>query len=341
MIPLSVLDLSPVPSGSVGSDALRNSVDLARRVEALGYRRYWLAEHHSTPGLASSAPEVMIGHIASATSSIRVGSGGIMLPNHSPLRIAETFRVLEALHPGRIDLGIGRAPGGTPAAAYALRRSAEAMEADLPSLLAEMSAYVHGGLPEGHPLAQVRALPDDVPLPPVWILGSTTDSAALAASLGTGYAFAHHLGPRRAAEAMALYRDEFQPSPGLAEPRSILTVSAFCAETEEEARALAWPLALSVARMRSGQAADLSPPDEAAAYPYTPGQQRQLERFWRAQIVGDPSQVSDRLRALAEETSADELMLMTTTWDHAARCRSYELLAELAAQAGRSGAARG
>lgn len=327
-MPLSVLDLSPVPAGTSGSQALANSVDLARRAEQLGYHRYWLAEHHSTRGLASSAPEVMIGHIAAATGTIRVGSGGIMLPNHSPLRIAETFRVLAALHPGRIDLGVGRAPGGTPAAAYALRRSAEAMDADLPALLAEMTAYVEGGLPADHPLAGVRALPDDVPLPPIWILGSTSESAALAAALGTGYAFAHHLGPRRAAEAMRRYRAEFQPSASFSAPHAILTLSAFCAEDEEAARALAWPLALSVVRMRSGRPADLAPPREAEQHEYTAGGRQQLERFWRAQVVGDPASLAERIARLAGESAADEVMLMTTTWDHAARCQSYELLAD-------------
>lgn len=339
MPPLSVLDLSPVPAGTPASEALANTVDLARRAEELGYHRYWLAEHHSTPGLASSAPEVMIGHVAAATETIRVGSGGIMLPNHSPLRIAETFRVLAALHPGRIDLGIGRAPGGTPAAAYALRRSAEAMDADLPALLAEMEAYVEGGLAADHPLASVRALPDDVPLPPIWILGSTSESAALAAALGTGYAFAHHLGPRRARRAMQSYRAGFQPSATFPEPHAILTLSAFCAEDEGAARSLAWPLALSVIRMRSGRPADLAPPREAERYEYTPAERQQLERFWRAQVVGDPRSLSQQITQLAGETAADEVMLMTTTWDHGARCRSYELLADFRDRSRRSAVA--
>ena len=337
--PLSVLDLSPVPAGSTGSQALQNTVDLAGHAEALGYHRYWLAEHHSTPGLSSSAPEIMIAHIAAATRKIRVGAGGIMLPNHSPLRVAEAFRVLSALHPDRIDLGIGRAPGAGAAATWALRRSADAMEADLPALLTEMSAYVDGGLPADHPLAGVRALPDDAPLPPIWILGSSRESAALAAALGTGYAFAHFLGPRRAAEAMGHYREAFTPSGTFAEPHAILAVSAFCADDAGEAKELAWPLALSVIRMRSGRADDLAPPADAAAHEYTPRERSQLERFWRAQVIGDPEGLCSRLSELVADTRADEVMVMTSTWDHAARRRSYELLANSWRRAARSAAA--
>jgi len=328
-LPISVLDLSPVPSGSSGPQALRNTVDLARAAERLGYSRYWLAEHHNTRGLASSAPEVMIGQVAAATARIRVGAGGIMLPNHSPLRVAETFRVLEALHPGRIDLGIGRAPGADAMAAVALRRSTDALGAeDFPSQLAELLAYAGDGFPAGHPFRAVAAEPADVPLPPVWILGSSDYGAELAAALGVGFAFARHLNPRGAADAMGTYREAFRPSRRRAEPRAILAVSAICADTAERAEQLVASLGLSVIRMRSGRPQPLPSPEEALAHEYSPHERDQLRRYRRAQVVGEPAQVRDELLALAEATGADELMVMTAVHDHGERLRSYELLAQ-------------
>ena len=326
--PLSVLDLSPVPAGSDAAQALRNTVDLARHAERLGYARYWVAEHHNTPGLASAAPEVMIGRVADATSRIRVGAGGIMLPNHSPLRVAETFRVLEGLHPGRIDLGLGRAPGTDGVTAVALRRTRGPGAEDFPALLEELLAYGGDGLPEGHPFASVRAEPVDVPLPPIWMLGSSEYGARVAAALGVGFAFARHLNPRGAAEVMRLYRQSFSPTPTMPEPRAILAVSAICADRSERADELSWSLALSVVRMRSGRAAKLPPPEEALAYDYSPGEADQVRRYRRAQVLGDPGEVHAELTRLVEETGADELMVMSTVYDHAERVRSYELLAE-------------
>jgi luciferase family oxidoreductase group 1 len=326
--PLSVLDLSPVPDGAGSAEALRNTVDLARRAERLGYHRYWVAEHHNTPGLASAAPEVMIGRIADATSRIRVGAGGIMLPNHSPLRVAEIFRVLEALHPGRIDLGLGRAPGTDGITAVALRRTRGPGAEDFPALLEELLAYGGGGLPEGHPFASVRAEPADVPLPPVWMLGSSEYGATVAAALGCGFAFARHLNPRGAAEVMRLYRDRFSPSAAMPEPRAILTVSAICAETAERADELSWSLALSVIRMRTGRPAKLPRPEEAMAHRYTEREADQVRRYRRAQVLGDPAGVRAEIERLVAETRADEVMVMTTVHDHAERVRSYELLAE-------------
>ncbi|MDH3227008.1 MAG: LLM class flavin-dependent oxidoreductase [Thermoleophilia bacterium] len=326
--PLSVLDLSPVASDSSGPEALTRSVELARRCEELGYARYWVAEHHNTPGLASSAPEIMVAHIAASTSRIRVGSGGIMLPNHPPLRIAESFRVLESLHPGRIDLGIGRAPGADPMTAFALRRSQDGFSVELPSLIAELLAYVDGGFPEDHPFARVRAMPLEAPLPPMWILGSSEESAHLAAQIGAGYAFAHYMGPRRAAGAMRAYRDSFRPSPSFAEPHAMLGLSVICAETTEHAEFLSWSSALGLIRMRSGRPGALPTPEEGLAHDYSPHQQDQLSRFRRAQVLGDPTSVAQRVRELVDDTAADEAIVMTSVHGHDERVRSYELLAE-------------
>src|SRR4051812_45245844 len=211
--PLSVLDLSPIGTGSSASEALRNTIDLARLADRLGFTRYWLAEHHNMPGIACSAPEVVIGAVARETERLRVGSGGIMLPNHTPLKVAETFRVLAALHPGRIDLGIGRAPGTDQLTALALRRSREALTADdFPAQLGELLAFASDTFPEGHPFRAVHAVPDEVPLPPIWLLGSSDYSAQVAAMIGVGFAFARHISPDGAAEAMRLYREQFTPS---------------------------------------------------------------------------------------------------------------------------------
>jgi luciferase family oxidoreductase group 1 len=327
-LPLSVLDLTPVPSGSTSAQALRNTIDLARAAEGWGYRRYWLAEHHNTPGLASSSPEVMIGQVATATSRIRVGAGGIMLPNHSALKVAETFRVLEALHPGRIDLGIGRAPGTDGVTAVALRRSAGALGAeDFPAQLGELLAYGGEGFPEGHPFATVRAMPADVPLPPIWILGSSEYGAQVAAALGVGFAFARHLNPRGAEPVMQAYREAFRPSPAMEGPTAILTVSAIAAETPERAEELATSMGLGLVRMRQGRPIPLPSPEEAAAQRYTPDEQDQIRRYRRAQVLGDAHGVRDEILSLAERTAADEVMVMSLVHDHGERLRSYELIA--------------
>jgi luciferase family oxidoreductase group 1 len=331
-LPLSVLDLSPVPSGSTSAQALLHTVDLAQRAEALGYRRYWLAEHHNSPGLASSAPEVMIGRVASATATIRVGAGGIMLPNHSALHVAETFRVLEALHPGRIDLGIGRAPGTDGVTAAALRGDGLA-QGDFPTRLAELLAFGGEGFPPDHPYASVRAVPADVALPPVWILGSSEYGAHVAAVLGVGFAFARHLNPRGAEAVMRAYREGFRPSAAMDRPTAILAVSAIAAGTAERADELASSMGLGLVRMRQGRPSQLPSPEEAAAHRYTPHEQDQIRRYRRAQVLGDPAGVRDQILSLAERTAADEVMVMTSVHDHAERVRSYELLAEAFARA--------
>jgi luciferase family oxidoreductase group 1 len=328
-IPLSVLDLSPVDSGSTSAQALRNTIELARQADKLGYKRYWLAEHHNTVSLVSSAPEIMIGHVADATTHIRVGSGGIMLPNHAPLKVAETFRVLEALHPGRIDLGIGRAPGTDRITALALRGSEGALDADeFPELLAELLAFTGGQFPERHPFRSVKATPDDVDLPPIWLLGSSGYSAQAAAQLGLGFAFAHHINPAAALPAIQLYRDTFTPSIYLKEPHIILATSAICAETDERAEHLASSMRLTWARMQSGKSAPIPSPEEASAYNYTPLELVHMQSYRARQTLGSPATVKARLLELVEQTGANELMITTLIYGHENRVKSYALLAE-------------
>jgi luciferase family oxidoreductase group 1 len=326
---LSVLDLSPVATGSTSSDALRNTLDLARLADQLGYTRYWLAEHHNTPLIASSVPEVMIGHVAAATRHLRVGSGGVMLPNHAPLNVAEAFHVLEALYPGRVDLGIGRAPGTDSLTALALRRSREALSADdFPARLDELLAFLNGGFPENHPFQQVRAMPDDVESPDVWLLGSSDFSAQLAAQLGLGFAFAHHINPLPAAAALRLYHEQFRPSARFPKPQSILAVSVVCAETDEKAELLARPLELTLLRFRQGRSARFPSVAEATDYPYTP-QDREIIRYNRERsFIGSPESVRVRIAELAGQAGAGEIMITTMMHDHADRRRSYELLAQ-------------
>jgi luciferase family oxidoreductase group 1 len=328
--PISVLDLSPVSSGSNGAQALRNTLEVARLVDRLGYERYWLAEHHNLPSVASSAPEVMIGHVASETSRIRVGAGGIMLPNHAPLRVAETFRVLEALHPGRVDLGIGRAPGTDPVTATVLRRSRDGLGADdFPHQFSELLAFSGEGFPEGHPLRSVIAMPSDVGLPPIWLLGSSGYSARAAGEMGLGYAFASHFSPTDPAPAMRAYRENFEPSKNFVHPSAILAVSVICAETNEHAEELASSMQLAWVRMRSGTPKPLPSPKEAMAYSYTPAERRLADTYRSMQIIGDLRTVRVRLEELVEYTAADEVMVTTNVYDHDERLSSYERLAEV------------
>jgi luciferase family oxidoreductase group 1 len=326
---LSVLDLSPVASGSTATRALRNTLELARLADRLGYERYWLAEHHNLPSVASPAPEVMIGHVADATSRIRVGAGGVMLPNHSPLKVAETFKVLEALHPGRIDLGIGRAPGTDPVTAAALRgpRGAAGAE-DFPERFSELLAFSGEGFPEGHPFRSVVAAPEGVELPPIWLLGSSGYSARAAGEMGLGYAFASHFSPADPASPMLAYRESFRPSDGFPKPHAILAASVVCARTGERAEELASSMGLAWVRMRTGKPGPLPSPEEALSHPYTPAERRLLEAYRSMQVVGDPPTVRERLNDLAASTAADEVMVTTMVHDHQERLRSYEMLAE-------------
>jgi len=327
-IPLSVLDLAPVASGSSSGAALRNSLDLARHVERLGYYRYWVAEHHNMPGIASSAPAVLIGHIADATSTIRVGSGGVMLPNHSPLVVAEQFGMLEAFHPGRIDLGIGRAPGTDPLTASVLRGTPELSADGFPRDFTELLSFFKGDFPPEHPYSRITAVPARGNLPAVWLLGSSDYSAQVAAFLGLPFAFAHHFSPDNTLSALATYRAQFNPSDDLQQPYALIAAAVVCADSDARARWLALPGALSFLRLRSGRPGLLPTPEEAVAYPYTEQEQAFIDQRQAHQIIGDPTGVTRGLTQLLEETHADELMLTTVVHDHTDRLRSYQLVAE-------------
>ncbi|HSH44404.1 MAG TPA: LLM class flavin-dependent oxidoreductase [Longimicrobiales bacterium] len=330
MVPLSVLDVAPIGSGQTASETLRASTELALLAERLGYVRHWFAEHHGMPNIASSSPEVLIGHIASATRTIRVGSGGIMLPNHAPLRIAEAFHTLEALHPGRIDLGIGRAPGSDRRVNMALRPFDPE---HYPQQLQELFSVSRGDFPDDHVFRGVRAVPSDVSLPPVWLLGSSGGSAALAGSLGTGYGFARHFSPAPPGPALRAYREAFEPSERFPEPHVILAVSVVCAPTDEEAERLASTLYLTGVRIHRQEFRPLPTPEEALAYEYSPTERIILEQQRARHFVGSPETVRSKLASLVAETDADELMVTCMIHGREERHRSYELLAAAMAEA--------
>jgi luciferase family oxidoreductase group 1 len=329
MVPLSVLDLSPVAVGSSGAAALRNSLDLARLADDLGFIRYWVAEHHNLPSIASSAPDIMIGQIAAATERIRVGSGGVMLPNHAPLMVAERFKVLEALFPGRIDLGLGRAPGTDPVTSYALRRRQDMSgDDDFLQRFQELILFESRAFPEGHPFRSVRAMPEDVALPPIWLLGSSGYSAQLAAMVGAGFAFAHHFADHDAVDAMLSYREQFKPSPARTTPYAILACAVVCADSDAEAERLASTIDLNFVRRSRGEYLPLASPEEATAYPYSPAERGLIARNRARLFVGGKAKVLDRLAAMVAASKADEVMVTTMLYDHGARRHSYELLAE-------------
>ncbi|WP_020630756.1 LLM class flavin-dependent oxidoreductase [Amycolatopsis alba] len=324
-IPLSVLDLSPVVAGGGVGDSLRNTLDLARRTEALGYHRYWLAEHHNMPGIASSATAVMIGQVAAATERIRVGSGGVMLPNHAPLVVAEQFGTLEAFHPGRIDLGIGRAPGTDQRTALALRGPGGLTAENFPQQFAELLAYF-----EHSDQRAVNAVTAEGNKPPVWLLGSSGFSARMAGELGLPFSFAHHFSAENTLPAVALYRDAFKPSDVLDEPYVMLGVSVVAAETDERAQYLAAPSGLTFLSLRKGRPIPLPTPEDAAAYPYTDIERVFIEDRASSSIIGSPETVHKGLETLLADTGANELMITTMVHDQADRVRSYELVSELA-----------
>jgi len=326
MVPLSVLDLAPVSSGEDAAAALEHSTELVVLAERLGYQRHWVAEHHNMPGIASSAPAVLLAHLAAATETIRLGSGGVMLPNHAPLVVAEQFGMLEALHPGRIDLGIGRAPGTDPMTARALRRSELPLTADeFPQQLGELFGYF-GGFPEGHPLGAVRAVPGLGHRPELWLLGSSDYSAQVAGLLGLRFAFAHHFSAANTGPALDAYVRRFRPSDELDAPHALIAVSVVCAPTEEEARWLARPGELAFLRLRQGRPGRFPSPEEAAAHELTPAEEHLLASRTSGQLTGDPSQVADGLRRLVEATGVAEVMITTMVHGHADRLRSYELV---------------
>lgn len=329
-LPLSILDLVPVPEGSSSTQAIANSVALAQAADRAGYTRYWIAEHHNMKSVVSASPEVLLAVVASQTERIRVGSGGIMLPNHAPLRVAEAFRTLEAIAPGRIDLGIGRAPGTDQLTAVALRGSVEALRRDdLPDQLAELRAYAgeEGYFPAGNPLGDVRATPQDVPLPPIYLLGSSTYSARLAAQLGYGFAFAYHFSAEQAEQAMTLYRRNFQPSAQLERPHAILATVAVAADTEAEALRLSSSIGLMFLNIRKGLREFIPSPETALAYPYTSQERDFVAAYGQTHSIGTPGQVKAGLEALAARYGADEIMVTAALHDPQARIRSYELIA--------------
>ncbi|TDC26720.1 LLM class flavin-dependent oxidoreductase [Micromonospora sp. 15K316] len=323
-VPLSVLDLAPVATGATAGEALRHTTELARRTEELGYHRFWVAEHHNMPAIASSAPPVLIAHLAAATSTIRLGSGGVMLPNHAPLVVAEQFGTLEALHPGRIDLGIGRAPGTDQVTALALRRTMEGLSAEgFPRELADLMNYFSGEQP-----GPITATPGLGEQPAVWLLGSSGFSAQLAGLLGLPFSFAHHFSAQNTLPALMLYRQHFRPSRFLDKPYAMVAVNVVCAETDERAHWLAGPAGLSFLRLRSGRPQPLATPEEAAAYPYTDVEREFVAQRLEGQAVGSPETVRRQLTELLERTGADELMLTTMVYDVEDRVRSFQLVAE-------------
>ena len=328
-LPLSALDLVPLVSGGTSVAALRNAAELAQAVDRFGYTRLWYAEHHNMLGIASTTPEILIAHVGSLTRRIRLGAGGVMLPNHSPLKVAESYKLLEAIHPGRIDLGIGRAPGTDGLTALALRRSRAALAADdFLEQLSELVAWGSGQFPPDHPFRAVHAVPDDRPLPPLYILGSSDYGAKLAAQMGVAFAFAGHFSPELPEPAMRAYRTGFATNRMLAKPEAILALSVFCADTEAAGQRMASSALLSFVQLRTARPGRMPSPDEAMAHVFTPEEQALVASYKKLQIVGTPEQVRARIVDLVARTEADEVMIATHAWDLTARIRSYELVAE-------------
>ncbi|MBV8615569.1 MAG: LLM class flavin-dependent oxidoreductase [Acetobacteraceae bacterium] len=328
MVPLSVLDLAPVPEGGDAGQALRNSLDLAQHAEALGYARYWMAEHHNMPGIASAATAVALAHVAAGTRRIRVGAGGVMLPNHAPLVIAEQFGTLAALHPGRVDLGLGRAPGTDQIAAHAMRRDLAGDADQFPQDVVELLSYFRPAAP-GQALQAVPGAGAEVE---VWILGSSTFGAQLAAALGLPYAFASHFAPAQMAEAVSVYRERFRPSERLSAPHVMLGVNVFAAETDAEARRLFSSLRQAFVNLRRGRPGKLPPPVDDLDADLDPSARAMLGRSLACSVVGGPEAVGRGLQEFASATGADELMVTAQIFDHAARRRSFAILADVHGQ---------
>lgn len=330
-LPLSVLDLVPIPSGSDATAALRESLRLAQHAEDLGYERYWVAEHHNMGAVASSVPLAVLAAASQVTRRIRLGSGGVMLPNHAPLAVAEGYRLLSALAPDRVDLGLGRAPGTDGRTARALRGASGGMEEPFERQLAELMAFGTGQFPAGHPFAGTVAAPaGDGLFPPLWLLSSSGYGAQAAAQIGAGLAFAWHINPDTAGAAAAAqaYRAAFQPSASFPRPQVIVAASVICAPTTAEAEELALSAGLMFLRLTRGEVASFPSVQEARAYPYTPPERAVAEAALARAVVGDPATVAARLQALARDVGADELMLTTMTHDPAARRRSCALVME-------------
>ena len=327
MIPFSVLDLSPITQGATAADSFRNTLDLARHAERWGYKRYWLAEHHNMPGIASAATAVVIAHVAAGTSTIRVGSGGVMLPNHAPLVVAEQFGTLESLYPGRIDLGLGRAPGTDMMTARALRRDMSDSGDRFPQDVVELQMYFE----EPEPNQRIRAVPGAGLKVPLWLLGSSLFSAQLAAMLGLPFAFASHFAPDMLMEALAIYRARFEPSATLDRPHAMVAVNLFAADTEAEARRIYSSAQQQFASLRRGTPGKLPPPvDDIEAWWSSPAEKMMVERaLGTMAAVGTPDQVAAKLSEVIRATQADELILAGQIYDHAARLRSFQIGSEL------------
>ena len=324
MIPFSILDLSPIVQGGSASQSLANTLDLARHGERLGLTRFWVAEHHNMPGIASAATSVVLAHVGAGTSTIRIGAGGIMLPNHAPLIVAEPFGTLAALFPGRVDLGLGRAPGTDPTTARALRRTLNSNPEEFPRDVIELMAYLR----EPHPQQIVRAVPGGGSNVPIWILGSSTFGAQVAAALGLPYAFASHFAPAHLMEAIQIYRERFEPSEQLAAPYVMLGVNVVAAPTDDEARYLASSQRQSFTSLRQGHPIQLPPPSAEWQKPVAAvAESSEIDRVLNASVVGSPETVRRMLTAFIERTAADELIITSQIFEHAKRIASYEIVA--------------
>ncbi|GIP32247.1 LLM class flavin-dependent oxidoreductase [Paenibacillus sp. J2TS4] len=329
MIKLGILDQCQISEGRTAADALNESKQLIQEAERLGYTRYWVSEHHASKALAFSSPEVLVAHLAAATSRIRVGSGGVMLPHYSSYKVAENFRLLEALHPGRIDLGLGRAPGGLPLATRALREGKYTGVDQYPQQVADLTGYLHDALPPEHPFAGLLASPAIPTAPELWLLGSSQDSARIAAQQGTAYAYAQFFGVPGGETAMKYYQENFQPSLLNDRPRALTAVLAVCAETEEEANRLASSTELFFLRLERGMELSSFPSVETAMnYPYTDFDRERIRHGRERRMVGTPAQVKEQMLQLSKQYNTDELVVVTPTHDFSARIRSYRLLAE-------------
>lgn len=325
-IPLSILDLAPIVSGGTPADSFQNTLDLAQHAEKWGFNRYWLAEHHNMPGIASSATSVVIGYVAAGTSKIRVGSGGIMLPNHAPLVIAEQFGTLESLYPGRIDLGLGRAPGTDQMTMRALRRDSRSDGQDFPEQLDELRSYLNPSLSAG---MRVRAIPGEGLHIPIWLLGSSGFSARLAGQLGLPFSFASHFSPDNTLPALKVYRSNFRPSEVLDEPYAMVGVNVIAADTDEEARRLATSMEQQFLNLVRNRPSPLKPPVENMDDLWNPFEKATIQQQLRTSIVGSPKVVTEKLRTFLDSTQADELIINSQIYDHKARLHSYEILSSL------------
>ena len=325
MVPFSILDLSPIVQGGTAGDALQRSLDLARHAERLGYRRYWVAEHHNMPGIASAATAVVVGHIAAGTKTIRVGSGGVMLPNHAPLVIAEQFGTLEALFPGRIDLGLGRAPGTDQLTARALRRGNADPADSFPDDVQELEAYFRPVVPN----QAVQAVPGGGLAVPIWLLGSSLFSAQLAAALGLPFAFASHFAPDHLDEALELYREKFRPSAALKTPYAMAAIGVFAADTDAAAARLFTSLQQSFVKLRRGTPSTLPPPVDTMDGLWTEREEMMVSHSFSEAVVGSPATVKRGLEKFLKRTKIDELMVTAAIYEQAARLRSYELVAQV------------